>query len=282
MLQRSRLVCVVAALSASAAVCVMGAWAAAPSELDPSFGAGGMVTLASDPAVQEGVAVAASRDGTVLVAANSLSSGAWDSVVVRLRDDGTPDPAFGAGGVARVDVAGRDDFAHAIVEQADGRIVVGGDAYLARGAIDRLHGGRFSREAFAFTRLLADGRRDPSFGRNGVVVVPVHAFDHYGECPDVSDLALTADGRLVAVGTIGCGGWDGQYLRMAGLRLLADGRLDRSFHGDGLWLSWAGCEANAVHVESDGGLWIAGATRARGPAAGPPVPPCPDAYGRCA
>jgi uncharacterized delta-60 repeat protein len=52
-------------------------------------------------------------------------------------------------------------------------------------------------------------------------------------------------------------------LKLAAMRLLPDGNLDPSFHGDGLWSSWAGCYAGAVSVLSDGGLLIAGATGSR-------------------
>jgi len=252
MFGRSRLAGAGAVLCVSAAVSVTGAWALAGGEPDPGFGAGGVTTLALSPATDGASAATVSRDGTLLVAAHAdprrgLNT---DFVAVRLRDDGSPVPGFGAGGVARVDVAGQEAEAGEIIEQADGRIVLGGWALLPD-----THAG------FAFVRLLADGRRDPSFGSDGVVIVPEWVFEWYfnEECPEINALALTADGRIVAVGTIGCGGEHGQYPRLVALRLLPDGSLDRSFHGDGRWASRAaGCAASAVHVAADGGLLIAG------------------------
>jgi uncharacterized delta-60 repeat protein len=254
---RSRLAVAGAVLCVSAALAVTGAWALAGGELDPRFGAAGVTTLALSRGSDGANAATVSRDGTLLVAGYAERRGRiTDFVVVRLRDDGSPDPGFGAGGVARVDVARGEAAAEAlpepgeIVEQADGKIVLGGWTVLPD-----THAG------FAFVRLLADGRRDPSFGSDGVVIVPERVFGRYfnEECPEINALALTADGRIVAVGTIGCGGEHGQYPRLVALRLLPDGSLDRSFHGDGRWASRAaGCAASAVHVAADGGLLIAG------------------------
>jgi uncharacterized delta-60 repeat protein len=69
----------------------------------------------------------------------------------KLRDDGTPDPAFGVppGFFAHVD---------ALAIQADGKVLVGG-----RGPGKATDLGLF--------RLLPDGRPDPQFGRNGRVAV---------------------------------------------------------------------------------------------------------------
>lgn len=255
MSSRSRLVGALAVLCTCAAVSATGAWAQAGDEVDPGFGAGGVATLALSRDADRASAATVSRDGTLLMAASSdRDSGDADFIAVRLRDDGSPDPGFGAGGVARVDVAGHEAHAGEIVEQADGGIVLGGWTYLRRGGSER--------QAFAFVRLLADGQIDPSFGGgDGVVIVPEWVFDRYfyEECPEIRALALTADGRIVAAGTIGCGGEHGQYPRLVALRLLADGSLDRSFHGDGRLSSRAaGCAASAVHVEADGALLIAG------------------------
>ena len=137
-----------------------------------------------------------------------------------------------------------------MIELPDGRIVLAGNAYVPGSG----------QEVFAFVRLLADGRLDESFGTGGKVIVPARAFGRYGECPYITQLALMADGRIVAVGGIGCPDEHGASFKLIAIRLTADGSLDPSFHGEGRWSSWAGCVAYAVSVLGDGGLLIAGAT----------------------
>jgi uncharacterized delta-60 repeat protein len=249
---RSRLVGVCAALCVCAAL--VAAPGAAGAELDPSFGAGGVSLLKLSRFYSSAQAAHVARDGSVLVAVrvdqrlNTLAKN--DFALVRLREDGTPDPAFGVGGIAMVDIAGGWDNVSDVVELPDGRIVLAGDTYLESSG----------QEAFAFVRLLADGRLDESFGTGGKVIVPGRAFGRFGECPYITQLALMADGRIVAVGGIGCPDEHGTSFKLIAIRLTADGSLDPSFHGEGRWSSWAGCVAYAVSVLGDGGLLIAGTT----------------------
>ena len=179
------------------------------------------MTLPISRGTDSAQAAVLSRDGSILVAADvePRRGGNSDFAIVRLRDDGTPDPAFGVGGVARVDLAGYGDGVNDLVEQADGKIVLAGYTYFARAR----------REGYGFVWLLANGQRDPSFGTGGVVIVPERSFGRYGECPSVNSLALTADGRIVAVGGVGCGGEGGSMgLKLVAMRLLPDGALTRA------------------------------------------------------
>jgi uncharacterized delta-60 repeat protein len=249
---RSHLVGVCAALC----VCVVlvPAPRAVGAELDPSFGASGVSLLKLSRFYSSAQAAHVARDGSVLVAVrvdrrlNTLAKN--DFALVRLREDGTPDPAFGVGGIAMVDIDGGWDNVSDVVELPDGRIVLAGDTYLESSG----------QEAFAFVRLLSDGRLDESFGTGGKVIVSARAFGRFGECPYITQLTLMADGRIVAVGGIGCPDEHGTAFKLIAIRLTADGSLDPSFHAEGRWSSWAGCVAYAVSVLADGGLLIAGAT----------------------
>jgi uncharacterized delta-60 repeat protein len=246
---RSRLVGVCAALS----VAFVAGPGVAAAQLDPSFGSGGVSLLKLSRFHNSALATQVARDGTVLVAGRveqRRNTGVRDDfAVVRLREDGTLDPAFGVGGVATADIAGSYDYASDVVELPDGRIVLAGYAFV-----------RGSGQSFAFVRLHADGRLDESFGTAGRVIVPARAFGRLGECPYITQLALMADGRIVAGGGTGCADEHGAAFKLIAIRLTADGSLDGSFHGNGLWSSRAGCVAYAVSVLSDGGLLIAGAT----------------------
>jgi uncharacterized delta-60 repeat protein len=241
---RSRLVGLCAAL------CVCAALVAAPravgAELDPSFGVGGFTQIKLSRFYDSAQAAHAARDGTVLVAADADPDRFGGFILTRLREDGTPDPAFGIGGLVIVGIGRWADHVSDVIELADGRIVLAGHAFVDRFSV---------REAFALARLLPDGRPDESFGAGGKVIVPGRAFDRYGECVDLSQQASMADGRIVVVGGIGC-----EDFKLIVMRFQADGSLDPSFHGDGRWSSRADGSASAVSVLPDGGLLIAGAT----------------------
>src|SRR5262249_32802207 len=73
------------------------ATSAAVLELDPTFGDAGEVIV---PGALGAPSVATAADGSVFAGGQSPTSGA--PTVVRLLPDGTPDPAFGIGGVATV------------------------------------------------------------------------------------------------------------------------------------------------------------------------------------
>lgn len=118
---------------------------------DPTFGAGGRVTLSSPadpdgwsgPAERGGIAVR--PDGAVVVILQSRTGG----VVYRLTPAGVPDPTFGAGGRVLLPAAG--DFELRVAVAADGAVLVS--------AVDQ--GG------VAVTRLTPAGEVDPAYGFGG-------------------------------------------------------------------------------------------------------------------
>ncbi len=85
-----------------------------------------------------------------------------DFAVVRYLSDGTPDPSFGNGGVAFVDVgSGSSDVATGLaIQPQDGKVVVCGDSDV-NGDSD-----------FAAARLDTNGNLDAAFG-GGTVVAPL-------------------------------------------------------------------------------------------------------------
>src|SRR5690606_18348155 len=130
-------------------------------------------------------------------------------VAVKVRADGTPDPRFGVGGAARVDLGGSADEATGIVQQAvDGRIVIAGTA--ANGPAD-----------VAVAALTPRGELDRSFGTNGMSRVGGAGTVEHG-----TDLALDEDCGLVVSalndGDIGVA------------RFKADGDVDHRFAPGGM------------------------------------------------
>lgn len=147
---------IVALLLASTAVPITAI--AAPGDLDPSFGIGGLVRDPMPGAGARATAVAIDANGRIVVAGtSSVNVIDGNFGVLRLDPDGAPDASFGNGGrVSEGYVAGSDDDAYGVVLQGDGRIVVAGTSFTIATASD-----------FAALRLEQDGSVDTSFGNHG-------------------------------------------------------------------------------------------------------------------
>jgi uncharacterized delta-60 repeat protein len=141
--------------------------------------------------------------------------GGW--VLARFRSDGTPDPSFGVGGVAKVAPGlfgpGLGEFGQEIralaIEPGTGKII-------ARGmTVNGAH-----RSQFTIARYDSNGSLDTSFGPadTGFVTNEVSA-----EGGDLEDIAVSENGAITAVG--------GSGLNAALARWDSDGNLDQSFDG---------------------------------------------------
>jgi uncharacterized delta-60 repeat protein len=151
--------------------------------LDGSFGTGGQVTSST---IAFGNSVAVQSDGRILVAGGAAGSFA----LARYNSDGSLDGSFGTGGLATTSFPGYlDATPNSLAVQADGRIVVVGDAILwIQPRADR----------FALARYNSDGSLDGSFGTGGRVTTSTHSFTS-----TAFGVALQADGRIVVAGTAG-------------------------------------------------------------------------------
>jgi uncharacterized delta-60 repeat protein len=154
--------------------------------LDPSFGTGGeaIVTLGTSDAAA--VALAIQTDGTIVTAG---TNGGRDFVLMRFAPDGTLDPSFGSGGIARTPVptAAQSVLLRSMVLGPDGEILVAG----SDGA------------QWVIARFLADGSRDETFGVGGFAYeyppcwCP-HSIDVGGM--EADSLAVMADGTILVGG----------------------------------------------------------------------------------
>jgi uncharacterized delta-60 repeat protein len=219
--------------------------------LDRSFDRDGLVTTdlggdvdwgeyASDVAVAPDGRIVAGGPVQRMVAGQATME--W--ALVRYHRNGALDRGFGDGGRVTTRFGGGWDFLSSVVVQPDGKIVAAGFAAEAPGG-----GGA----DFALARYGRDGRLDPTFGTGGRVTTD---FDDWGS--GVRGLALTSDGRLVAVGQRD----DGFTSDLALARYDRDGRLDPTFGTGGqVSTDFAGGfdTADAVVALDDGRLVVAGA-----------------------
>ncbi len=190
---------------------------AAAGDLDPSFsGDGRQTTNFAFQSGDDANDVAIQSDGKiVVVGGNSVQGGreANNFILARYNPNGTLDTSFSGDGKQETDLGGYDS-ANGVAIQGDGKIVVVGVS-----SINSTTDGA----AFVLARYNPDGSLDTSFSGDGQQAIGSD-FD------SASDVAIQADGRIIAVGTC-CGMHGGNLFLVARFRV--DGSLDPTFTGDG-------------------------------------------------
>ena len=262
-------------------VLFFGSAAAAPGDLDPSFGNGGEAeAVISSAAIAEDLAV--QPDGKIVVAGSSN----YGLALARFNTDGSLDSGFGSGGTVS-GPTGPYGVAFAVAIQADGKILAGGWSaegsmavvrFTASGSVDESFGvggvaagpagvvrgvvvqpdGKIvlagsgpdpvasAHENVLLLRFDPDGTPDAGFGSNGVVRTRI------GADSDAWALALQADDKILVAGR----GGDFRNM-MAVARYEPDGQLDPTFGTDGITTAtpWS---AASIGVEPDGRIVVAG------------------------
>jgi uncharacterized delta-60 repeat protein len=185
---------------------------------DPGFGDDGLARLDLDPAphVNEIIhAVFPQPSGRLLVVAGVQIEGAmaFQPVLLSVLPDGSPDAAFGPGGMRPIDISqwsGADDVqVRTAAVQADGRILLGGILVTDAG----FH--------ILLGRILPDASLDTSFSGDGWFQNGSSGLaDRAPEAIAVDDL-----GRILVAGRIEDGPVDKPLI----LRLTPDGQYDTSF-----------------------------------------------------
>ncbi len=159
-------------------------------------------------------AMALYPDGDIL--ATGGISGPSDLPLLKIRSDGSFDPAFGNNGMIFTDVFGYEDQGACILVDDLGRILVGG----------RTRNG--DTTSYAIVRHLSNGSLDASFGNNGVAVA---SFGNPNNA--IYDMAFLSDGRIVAGGF---SLYDGE-LDLSLARFTSDGLVDSTFGINGFVLT---------------------------------------------
>lgn len=187
---------------------------------DPTFGVGGRVTTGfgtSPSSHDRALAVGIQADGNIVLAGQAETGDGITMGLVRYAPDGTPDPAFGGDGRVTTSFGGIGAGARDLAIGPDGTIVVAGSTAESGASAD-----------VALARYRTDGTLDATFGGDGRVTTRFA-----GGRSGASDVAIRADGRIVAAGFT-----DGQLtgqlspVEFSLARYRADGTLDPAF-GDG-------------------------------------------------
>lgn len=210
--------------------------------LDSTFGNGGRVVTSFPGGLDTANGVAAQTDGKIVVAGHSGS----DFALTRYNTDGSLDPTFGTGGRVHTDFpVGMGGFAHALVIQPDGKIVLAGSA----------NDPATDRSVFALARYNSNGTLDTGFDGDGLVVTPFANSN-----ATANAITRQIDGKLVLAGVSTDATTFHSVFALA--RYNMDGSLDPSFDGDGrVTTDFPGVtfeEAQAVAMQADGRIVAAG------------------------
>mgnify|MGYP002862126180 FL=1 len=207
--------------------------------LDKSFGDDGIFRLAGGAVFGRSVRV--QKNGKILIGATEDVD---NLIVIRLRKNGTLDPTWGRGGIARPKIARKplvklspnsnvpSHVATDIIPTSDGGILVSGeeDRYTQQGVVIKLN---------------RKGRLDSGFARGGVA---------YTGGLQAADMARDRCGRINLAGRAPGG-------HAAMLRLTPRGNADRSFPGRKLYFPFGkktSSELNAIGVTANNRLFAAG------------------------
>jgi uncharacterized delta-60 repeat protein len=178
--------------------------------LDTSFASDGTVVTEFGTHSAFAKAVAIQGDGKIVVAGDAGGRFA----LARYHPDGTLDESFGDGGLVTTILSGAGDSAEALALQPDGRIVAAGAVGLAW----------WASTDFALARYLQDGSLDPSFDGDGTITTNFVMTDSGPTRDGAEDVALQANGKIVAAGWVTGGSISDDAFALA--RYNPDGSLD--------------------------------------------------------
>lgn len=183
--------------------------------LDSTFSGDGKLLTNFTAGAEFALDVVLQADEKIVVAGGIGGQGGRCGIV-RYNPDGSLDTTFSRDGRQAINFTPGWDSCYKALIQPDGKIVAGGVA-----------AGQGTRATLL--RLNAGGSLDSTFSGDGKLARNFTSRTDYFE-----ELALQADGRIVAVGTAD---WDRAGSRVLVTRFNTDGSLETGFSGDGIILA---------------------------------------------
>jgi len=200
--------------------------------LDSTFGKNG-IAISDDslliPSDFRYYGMAATLDplGRIVVAGNAVSNTVGKTVVWRFDSSGKPDPSFHGNGVVESTDMVKSDGGNAVAIDSAGRIWVAG---------------RYNYK-LGLWRFNSNGMLDTSFGTNGLVAL--------SDLGSANAILIDADGKVVVAGAE-------TNHQMNIWRFSSGGGLDPTFGSNGIVTYSASCRGNAMAVDSEGKILVAG------------------------
>lgn len=232
------------ACAVAAALLFTAIAAGRPGDLDTAFDGDGKTTTDFSGQSDDGFAVAAQRDGKIVVVGATGSQTTASVAVARYGASGALDPTFDGDGRATASLTPTSaQYAYATAIQPDGKILAAGTVLGTGNSLD-----------FVLFRFNSDGSIDSTFDGDGKV-----ATDFDRGVDSAFGIALQPDGKIVLAGITRVAGTVAFDIGLA--RYNQDGSLDTSFDSDGRVVtdvsSGSDDDAHAVAVHPDGRI-IAG------------------------
>ncbi len=214
--------------------------------LNTSFGTAGIRTTDfGSSADDEARSVVVEPSGRFTIAGRTKVGNQFDIALARYISGGILDTSFDTDGLVTTDFTGDDDAGQSIAIQANGSIVVTGEAGLPSGFTD-----------VAVLRYTSAGLLDSTFDTDGKLTT-----DFGGESDFGNRVVINASGKIVIVGTATL---TNTYYDFALLRYNTDGSLDTSFDTDGkvsTAIRTSTDEAASVAVLANGSFVLAGSAQ---------------------
>jgi uncharacterized delta-60 repeat protein len=176
--------------------------------LDTTFAEQGLHRVALAGSVPKALVLMPS--GQILVAGHAPGPTTRDLLVLRLQENGAPDPTFGAGGLGRALIDfGHNEEANALALRSDGLILLAGSTSNPAGQM-------------LLVRLRANGAADTVFNNGGAMPIAAGAGAY------AASLRVQRDGKIVLVGSAGV------PRNIVAVRLTSEGHFDTDFSMDGI------------------------------------------------
>ena len=154
---------------------------------DTSFDGDGKVTTAIGSGHDFGTSVMVQSDGKIVLVGQTANGAVFDVAIVRYTTSGALDPTFDGDGKLVMPFGSVSNVRWAVLQQPNGKIVAAGT-----------HNGDFT-----VVRCLPNGAMDTNFSGDGILITDVA-----GGADALFDIALQADGKIVASGSAAVSGND--------------------------------------------------------------------------
>src|SRR5215204_1615800 len=219
--------------------------AAAPGDLDPTFGSGGIAITGVQNFFDPCSSMTLQSDGKIIAIGESFNGSNFDFGVVRFTPDGKLDSSFGMDGKVVTNV-GFDDIPRSVTIQTDEKIVIAGYTLVSSDDV-----------RLTIVRYKANGTLDNSFDGDGIVIAQV------GNVAYLESIKIQPDGKIIVAGYTYNNAVPGNNLDIVVARFNSNGSHDTTFGVNGIVLTDinSGSDyAKSVDIQSDGKFLIGGTT----------------------